>query len=217
MSTVVVCAGGPKSELCSFDQFKAKQDTFYIGADRGSLYLLEQGIVADVAIGDFDSLSNEEWMEVIKHVPRIEKVKAEKDETDTELALLMALTMKPKELYITGITGGRLDHYESALQTFFQLQQNNPQVKMKIINKQNELSILFPGKHTIMRNELYPFLSFFAYHARVENVSLSGVKYETINDSIELGESRFTSNELVESVGYISFSSGICLMIRSSD
>src|SRR5690606_16353465 len=100
---------------------------------------------------------------------------------------------------------------------FFNIQKNYPQVKMKIINNQNELSILFPGKHTIMRNELYPFLSFFAFNERVENISLSGVKYETFNDSIELGESRFTSNELIKSVGYISFSSGICLMIRSSD
>lgn len=217
MNVVVVCAGGPKNDLCSFEQFKNEQDIYFIGADRGSLYLLEHGIKPDEAIGDFDSLTKEEWLQIKGIVNRIDKVKAEKDETDTELALLKALAYNPNEIYLTGVTGGRLDHYESALRTFFNIQKNYPQVKMKIINNQNELSILFPGKHTIMRNELYPFLSFFAFNERVENISLSGVKYETFNDSIELGESRFTSNELIKSVGYISFSSGICLMIRSSD
>lgn len=217
MTIVVVCAGGPKNELCSFEQFKKEQSIYFIGADRGSLYLLEQGIIPDEAIGDFDSLADEEWLQITKQIRRIEKVNAEKDETDTELALLKALTYKPNEIYVMGITGGRLDHYESALQLVFRIQKNHPQVKIKIINKQNELSILFPGQHTIMRNELYPFISFFTFNERVENISLSGVKYETINDAIELGDSRFTSNELVASVGYISFSSGICLMIRSGD
>ncbi len=63
----------------------------------------------------------------------------------------------------------------------------------------------------------YQYLSFFAYEQIVKDVTLRGVKYETTNETIELGTSRFTSNELNSIEGYISFSSGICLMIRSSD
>lgn len=74
-----------------------------------------------------------------------------------------------------------------------------------------------PGKHTILRDEKYRYISFFAYEKEVENVTLRGVKYETTNETIEIGTSRFTSNELISELGYISFSSGICLMIRSSD
>ncbi len=44
MTTVVVCAGGPKNELCSFSSFQQQQDVVFIGADRGALYLIEQGI-----------------------------------------------------------------------------------------------------------------------------------------------------------------------------
>ncbi|MBD8025817.1 thiamine diphosphokinase [Ureibacillus sp. Re31] len=216
MTTVVICSSGPKRELCSFEPFQ-KQDVIFIGADRGSLYLIEEGIMPTEIVGDFDSLSEEEWIKVSNLVKNVEKVQAEKDETDTDLALLKALEYNPSEIYLTGVTGGRLDHFEAAIRSMYRFQMLNRKTKIKIINSHNEICILLPGKHTILRDEKYRYISFFAYENEVENVTLRGVKYETTNETIEIGTSRFTSNELISELGYISFSSGICLMIRSSD
>lgn len=217
MTIVVICSGGPKQELCSFDKFKSKQNVLYIGADRGSIYLLDEGIIPSEIVGDFDSLSEYEWERVVNVVPKIEKVKAEKDDTDTDLALQKALFYEPSEIYLTGVTGGRLDHFEAAIRSMYRFQLQYPKIKIKIVNSHNEICILFPGKHTILRDEKLRYISFFAYETTVENVNLRGVKYETTNETIELGTSRFTSNELISELGYISFSSGICLVIRSSD
>lgn len=214
---ILICSGGPKEELCSFDSFKKDEEMYFIGADRGALYLLEEGIVPHEIIGDFDSLSEEEWNNINSQVQKIEKYQAEKDETDTDLALLKAITYSPKEILLTGVTGGRLDHFEAALRRVYQTQTQFPHIQHKIINKHNEISILLPGKHKIFRDEKYRYLSFFSYKQSVENVTIRGVKYETTSETIELETSRFTSNELVSEEGYISFSSGICLMIRSSD
>lgn len=216
MTTVVICSSGPKRELCSFEPFQ-KQHVIFIGADRGSLYLIEEGIMPTEIVGDFDSLSEEEWIKVSNLVKNVEKVQAEKDETDTDLALLKALEYNPSEIYLTGVTGGRLDHFEAAIRSMYRFQMLNRKTKIKIINSHNEICILLPGKHTILRDEKYRYISFFAYENEVENVTLRGVKYETTNETIEIGTSRFTSNELISELGYISFSSGICLMIRSSD
>lgn len=217
MKTILICAGGPKSELCSFDGFKDEQDIYFIGADRGALYLLEEGIIPHEVIGDFDSLSEQEWEILRRKVKKIEKHRAEKDETDTDLALLKAISYHPKEILVTGVTGGRLDHFEAAVRSLYQMKSQHPDIEHKIINKHNEISILFPGKHIIHKNEKYRYLSFFSFEQAVENVTLRGVKYETTCERIEVGSSRFTSNEIIEEQGYISFSSGICLMIRSSD
>ncbi|MEK9197725.1 thiamine diphosphokinase [Ureibacillus sp. 179-F W5.1 NHS] len=216
MTTVVICSSGPKQELCSFKPFQLK-DVIFIGADRGSLYLIEEGIMPKEIVGDFDSLSEEEWIKVSTLVENVEKVQAEKDETDTDLALLKAMKYDPSEIYLTGVTGGRLDHFEAAIRSMYRFQMLNQKTKIKIINSHNEICILLPGKHTILRDEKYRYISFFAYEKEVENVTLRGVKYETTNETIEIGTSRFTSNELISELGYISFSSGICLMIRSSD
>lgn len=214
---ILICSGGPKEELCSFSPYKEDQEMYFIGVDRGALYLLEEGIVAHEIIGDFDSLTEEEWKKVSSQVEKIEKHRVEKDETDTDLALLKAISYQPKEIFITGVTGGRLDHFEAALRTVLHTQTQFPHIHHKIINRYNEISILLPGKHKICRDEKYRYLSFFSYKQSVKNVTLRGVKYETTSETIELDSSRFTSNELVSEEGYISFSSGICLMIRSSD
>jgi len=216
MSSVVICSGGPKGELCSFDEFIAK-NAIFIGADRGALYLIEEAIVPIEIVGDFDSLSEAEWQRVSSIATKFEKVQAEKDDTDTDLALLKAITYNPSEIYLTGVTGGRLDHFEAALRSMYRFQMEYPHIQIKIINSHNEIRILLPGEHTILRDEKFRYISFFAYENKVENVTLRGVKYETTNEHIEIGTSRFTSNELISSLGYISFSSGICLMIRSSD
>ncbi len=51
MTTVVVCAGGPREELCSLTPFKERKDVIFIGADRGALYLIEQGITLMQLLG----------------------------------------------------------------------------------------------------------------------------------------------------------------------
>ncbi|HIY93164.1 MAG TPA: thiamine diphosphokinase, partial [Candidatus Companilactobacillus pullicola] len=61
MKRVNILLGGPKSEYPDelTKSIKAISGP-WVGADRGSLYLLEQGIIPDIAIGDFDSISKKE-------------------------------------------------------------------------------------------------------------------------------------------------------------
>ena len=217
MTIVVVCAGGPKEELCSFKPFKEQNDVIFIGADRGALYLVEQGITPHAIVGDFDSLSQEEYEMVMTHTNDSQRFLEEKNETDTDLALLKALTYTPLEIVLTGVTGGRLDHYEAAVRSMYRLQKEHPQVVLKISNHANMLQFLMPGKHNIEANEQYRYLSFFAHEEPIKEVTLRQVKYETTNEEITLGTSRFTSNEILGDSGSISFSQGICLMIRSID
>lgn len=217
MTVVVVCAGGPEAELCSFAPYASREDVVFIGADRGAYYLLSRNISPNAIVGDFDSLTQEEWGTVSQAGSDIDRYKAEKDDTDTDLALLKALTFAPDEIILTGVTGGRLDHYEAAVHSIYRLQMLYPKVKLKIVNASNEIQFLTPGQHTIAADLRYRYLSFFAYQSDVVGITLRGVKYETTNELMALDSSRFTSNELVAQEGSISFESGICLMIRSID
>ncbi|MGE7110932.1 thiamine diphosphokinase [Lysinibacillus sp. NPDC047702] len=217
MTLVVVCAGGPKEELCSFVPFTKKEDVLFIGADRGALYLIEQGITPHAIVGDFDSLTHEEYELVMKHTNDRQRFQQEKNETDTDLALLKAYTYQPSEIVLTGVTGGRLDHYEAAIRSIYRLQREHPKIVLKIMNHANLLQFIMPGTHIIQADEQYRYLSFFAHEEPIKNVTLRQVKYETTNEEITLGTSRFTSNEIIGDSGSISFSQGICLMIRSID
>lgn len=208
---VAICSGGPIREAV----FHLKADR-WIGVDRGAYHLIEEGIIPDAIVGDFDSVTEEEYARISETVIHVEMFQAEKDETDTDLALEQALEFHPHTVLLTGVTGGRLDHHEAALRSLYRFQLAYPNIQFKIINKQNELQFLLPGHHQL-ENTKHQYLSFFAYGEAIQEVTLRGVKYETTKEMIEQGTSRFTSNEIIQDDAYIAFTSGICLMVRSMD
>jgi len=218
MKRVVICSGGPKEEVVDFKQLLFLEDeVFFIGADRGALHLTENGIIPNEIIGDFDSLLDEEFQYLEQKVGKITKLQAEKDETDTHIAVIQALTYKPDQIILTAVTGGRLDHYEAVLHDMFRFQMSNPEVIFSIQNKQNIIRFLLPGTHLIEPNHQYKYISFFSFGEIVEAVWLRGFLYEVTNENIAMGNSKFTSNEVIGRTSNISFTKGICLMIRSSD
>lgn len=217
MKTVVICAGGPMEELADLQPFVSFEDVLFIGADKGAVYLLNEGIIPNVAVGDFDSLSIEEFSNLSERVASVKVASVDKDETDTDLALTQSLNFSPQQIVLTGVTGGRLDHFISALNSVYRFQVDNPEIKFIIRNKWNEMRLLAPGVTNLAINPLFPFISFYAFHGNVENITLTGMKYNVDNETIKIGSSRFTSNEVLDEHGSIFFASGICLLIRSSD
>lgn len=217
MITAIVVAGGPKKEVVLDDFLFAHEELYFVGADHGAIVLLEEGITPHAAVGDFDSLTKEEWARIQQSIPNIEDYQAEKNETDTELAILKALEMNPKQIFITGVTGGRLDHYESNLHIVYRLQKKHPTIPMYIINKTNCLQFLFAGEHKLKDKPFYKYLSFYPFAGNVENMTLRGVRYETTNLCMPIGSGRFTSNEIVSEHATVAFTEGCCLMIRSKD
>ena len=217
MKTGVICSGGPIDELADFEPFRNSKDVFFIGADKGAIYLLNEGIHPHVAVGDFDSLSPGELSELKDRVASVKVAPAEKNETDTDLAIAESLHFNPDHILLTGVTGGRLDHFMAVLNSVYRFQKDNPGIQFVIRNKWNEMKLLTPGLTKLTKDQQFPFVSFFAFQGSVEHVTLTGMKYNVRDELIEMGNSRFTSNEVLDEHGSISFASGICLLIRSSD
>lgn len=216
MERVIICAGGPSGEIPDLSVYNI-EGTIFIGVDRGAIHLLDKGIVPNEAVGDFDSVSKEEFSRIQEVVKRVDSFQSEKDETDTELAVGRAIAYHPKEVILTGVTGGRLDHFESALHLLYRMQMDHKETSFVIRNATNELSLLHPGVHRVKRIVQFPYISFFPFGSTVEGLTLTGFKYETVNARMEMGMTKFTSNEPISEVCTISFRQGICLMVRSSD
>lgn len=210
---VVLTAGGPASELPDFSLWP---DALFIGVDAGTVTLLEKGITPEEAVGDFDSVTSAEYDKIRILFPGLERAAAEKDETDTELALEKAMSYHPETVIITGVTGGRLDHYMSALHAIYTFHQKYPKTRFLLINKQNRIRFLDPGSHEIKRDSRFRFISFYPFAQQVSGFNLSGFKYEVEDETIPFGSTRFISNEL-EQTGTVSFIEGNCIMIESSD
>ena len=109
MIKVAVFAGGQLADFSTgFD--------VYVGVDRGSLFLIENQLPLDLAVGDFDSVSQDELQLIKKTAKAFVQACPEKDDTDTELALKKVFEQYPKaQVTIFGAFGGRIDHMMSNL------------------------------------------------------------------------------------------------------
>ena len=92
-----------------------KGDDLIIAADAGYKNALSLGVHPDILLGDLDSLDTKD---IPKDVELLQ-VPAEKDFTDTQLAVDTALKKGAAEIVIIGGLSGRLDHTLSNQPTSF--------------------------------------------------------------------------------------------------
>ncbi|WP_282061079.1 thiamine diphosphokinase [Bacillus pumilus] len=210
-----IVAGGPFEYIPPLKREASQEDILWIGVDRGTLFLLEQGIIPAKAFGDFDSVTEEELQELKEKLPALNVFQAEKDETDLELALNWALSQHPAHIYIYGITGGRADHFLGNIHLLYKGIQHKQNITL--VDKQNIIQMFEPGTYEIKEDQDKQYVSFLPFGSPVEKLTLKGFKYPLKNCHIEPGSTLCISNELIHSNGTFSFHEGILIMVRSKD
>jgi thiamine pyrophosphokinase len=95
-----IIAAGPIDAMT----LNASDNDFIIAADAGYLHLTALSAVADLVVGDFDSMTQK------PNHPNLVVHPTVKDETDTILAINEGLRRGYRRFVILGGLGGRLDH-----------------------------------------------------------------------------------------------------------
>jgi len=209
-----ILAGGPSEYCADFAQYE-NEEVVWAAVDRGVYRLLKKGITPAVAFGDYDSVTEEELVWMGQQTNELHIVPREKDQTDLEIAINWALGQKPVLIRIFGATGGRLDHGLANIQML--LKGLEVEIEMCIVDNKNEITVKKMGTHIIEENKNFPYVSFVPVTEIVEGITLFGFKYPLTNKTIEWGSTLCISNELVKEKGTFSFTSGILMLIRSTD
>ena len=81
-----------------------------IAADSGADIAAGAAVTVNILVGDLDSISRRSLEQVLDGETVIEAHSPDKDATDLELALDVALRSDPSEIVFVGGGGGRLDH-----------------------------------------------------------------------------------------------------------
>ena len=195
-----------------------EKGTFIIGVDRGSLLLEELNLTPDLAVGDFDSLKKEELLRINQTVSDIRYSVPEKDLTDTELALHYAFDdYCVDSLSLIGATGGRLDHFLTNLFMLLKPEFRQYAEKVQIIDQQNYISFLKPGKHAVKRIENYTYFGVAPLN-EVEELNISNAKYNLAGYS-NTNPVSLSSNEFLpdQDTFNVSFKKGVIAIIQSRD
>ena len=211
---ILIVAGGS----CDREQLleQAEAADYIIGADRGSMTLLEAGIRPDLITGDFDSLDDMEREELFKKAEgafEVIRLIPEKDDTDTEHALMIALEKKPAGIVMMGVTGTRLDQTLSSIELLKLAVDEG--VEACVLDRCNRIRV-FNGNAVIKQDERFgDYISILPYAEPVD-ISIKGLKYEAEGLHIEKGRSRTVSNELLTGDGFIECS-GYFIVFESRD
>ena len=214
MTKIGIVGSGPEQLIPDLHDYKNKID-IWIGADRGAATLLNQQLTIDYAVGDFDSIDDQTLATIQLSAYQLKKFPVEKDETDLEIAIHLALSLKPDHVYLFGVTGGRLDHELINIQllsTFL-----NHQVNAKIVDKHNVIELKSPNRYEVQAEKLYPYISFVPLTPTVKGLTLQGFYYPLENKDITWGSTLCISNKLLGNYGTFSFNEGILLLIKSRD
>jgi thiamine pyrophosphokinase len=211
---IFIVAGGPKEQIPDLKTIqKENPNATWCGVDAGAKFLIKNGIIPSIAVGDFDSISKDQLEHMIEQIESIYRLPPEKDQTDLEAALEYVSAQTEDDIIIFGATGGRFDHTYANIMITQMIAKNR---KVIIQDRQNEMRILHPGTYSFEENEM-KYISFLSISEKVEHVTLTGMKYQLDDTTLFRKESMGVSNEITQHKGYISFEKGICLVVRSKD
>ncbi|MEC5422739.1 thiamine diphosphokinase [Virgibacillus sp. C22-A2] len=214
MVSVAIVGNGPEHLHPDLELYRDVID-IWIGADRGTLHLIKNNLPVNYAVGDFDSINEDEKQAIQQSAAYYKEYPSEKDEADLEIALSKAFDLSPKTIYLFGVTGGRLDHELITIQLLYSI--INKGIKGIILDQSNYLELTLPGSYLLEHDDDYPAISFIPYTQYVKGITLAGFYYPLVNQTITWGSTLSISNKLLLNNGTFSFEEGILLLVKSRD
>jgi len=180
-------------------------NAYWIVCDAGYRHCRALGREPDILMGDFDSYHGE----ITPGVP-VFRAPAEKDDTDTMLAIRYALEHGMDDISLYGATGGRYDHFLANLQAAAYVAAHGG--ICKIFDKD---CVFYVFKNRALHLKRRPgfFVSVFSHSDVSHGVTLRGLKYPltdaTVTNAFPIG----VSNEFKDDEAAIIVREGMLIVL----
>ena len=192
---------------------KPEKDDMIITADAGILTAQRLGVKPDIMVGDFDTLGEPD----VPDGTELYRLPAEKDATDTQYAVELALSKGAEEIVIIGGLEGRLDHTLSLIAILEKLWERKEKRVHAIITSGKNRVRFIRNSGVILAREQYRYFSLIAADERVKGISLEGSKYPLKKGEIKRTHQWAGSNEIVGNCALIEVRRGGVWVIESMD
>lgn len=187
-----------------------------IGADRGAYFLIEHGVMPHIALGDFDSVTDEQRLRIQQHAHHwIECDPVMKDMTDTEMAFAEALRQGADQIHIFGALGSRFDHSLANVHLLRKSLQHG--ISCTIEDACNRILLVEGQYEGTVDKDRFVYVSLLPLTTEVTGITLSGFQYPLQNATLQVGDSLGISNRIVGKQGKIQVGSGQLFVICSRD
>jgi thiamine pyrophosphokinase len=204
----IIFANGELKDLPGAKSLITKNDRL-LAADGGARHCISLGFTPHVLIGDMDSLSEQDVLELAQTGTKVIRHQSRKDETDLELAFLYALDEGAEQALVLGGLGRRWDQTIAnlLLPAYHRLRQ------LQIVFLDcGEWLYLVEGERVIegrkgLRVSLIPL------GGDAKGVSSEGLEYPLHNETLYFGATRGISNVMLGRRAQVSVHQGVLLCI----
>ncbi len=210
MKRAVIFYNGNLSDISRAKKYILDTD-YIVCADGGTRHALKLGFLPDVIIGDFDSLSQSLQKKLAKHPIEWLRYKRDKDETDSELAVLHACQKGYKTILIFGLFGSRLDHLLTNILFLSNLVKK--EVEVMIIEGKQEIRVTTDSLR--LEGKVGDLVSLIPLKGDVRQVTTKGLQFKLTNQDLLFGYSFGLSDVLTHETAEINIKKGLLLVIHT--
>ena len=211
MTGIIVCSGSI-TDYALIEKYFEKADLI-ICADGGANHLRKLGKLPDILVGDFDSISEGDLDLLLAANVEIVRFPSEKDATDTQLAVQLAMDRGCDEVILLGAAGTRLDHTLAIVFLLRMLLEAG--VAGILADEHNEIRMI--NKSMKLTKEKDVRISLVPVGGKVTGVTTEGMYYPLTDATLEFGTTWGVSNEFAEETASVSIKEGLLLVIKSRD
>lgn len=215
MNTLIVSGGNIDltflQDYCSNNMIQT-----IIAVDKGLENLYKLNIIPNHIVGDLDSVDMDIFNYYINNPNiQIHKYIPEKDFTDTDIALNLAISLHSTNITIIGAIGTRIDHTLANIHIL--TTSLNANIPCQIIDRNNKI-YLIDKPLTLQKSKTYgKYISLIPLTSSVDELTLKGFKYPLENYSLVVGKSLGVSNEITQDTASIELKQGILVVIECKD
>ncbi len=181
-----------------------------IAADSGLRHAETLGVKIDTVIGDLDSVDPAQLEQARILGTEIISYPTDKNETDLELALRLAIERGAQTIDVVGISAGRADH---ELANFLLLAHQDFR-DTSITAWVRDAKITVIHREQVLTGSIGSPVSLLPLNSNARGVTTSGLRWKLDNDELTVGSTRGVSNEFVEQKVTVQLKEGVLLAIQ---
>jgi thiamine pyrophosphokinase len=211
MMHVVIFAGGTVQPGKAFYAAIDRADMI-IAADSGAATALRYGYTPGIVVGDFDSLDTALLQELSEKGSQVRRVAVEKDETDTELAVKVAIEQGATSITLLGAFGGaRFDHTMANILLLAGFER----VPIKIVDGPATCWLVRGPGSSAINGHVGDLVSLLPLTSDASGIRTKGLYYPLSGETLYFGKPRGVSNVLIEELAEVSVEGGMLLVIHT--
>jgi len=186
-----------------------------IAADGGANSLDRLGRRPDLLVGDLDSADAALVNRLAAASTRVERHPADKDASDTELALEAALAAGATEIVLLGAIGGeRLDH--ELANVLLLTDPAHAGLDVRLARGSSSVRVLQGGERLTLAGDPGDLVTLLPIGGDVSGVTTHGLRWALEGASLRMGRSRGLSNEVVAAPASVQMEHGTLLVVEES-